>query len=102
MRRNRRTGGRWRSPPGTMEAVVPKKHVGEAEWSVFVVERAGWARSLARGLLGGEAEVDDAVQEAWGALHRALSGWRAEAPFPAWARRVVRNALIDFGRRRGR
>ncbi len=85
-----------------MDLVATRRDAAEAEWRVFVAERAGWARGLARGLLGNAGDVDDAVQEAWSALHRALPQWRCEAPFAAWARTVVRHALVDQARRRGR
>lgn len=51
-----------------------------------LLEHAGWARRLARGLVG-EADADDLVQETWLAALRHQPG--ADRPLRAWLQRVL-------------
>lgn len=59
-------------------------------------------RNLIRYLLRGDGDVDDVAQEALLAVLRGLPTYRAEAPLPAWADRIVVRVTFDFLHRRRR
>jgi RNA polymerase sigma-70 factor (ECF subfamily) len=65
----------------------------------LLAERA-WVRSLARGLVACESDVDDVEQETWLAALRSPP--RAETPRRAWLAAVVRNQARLLLRRAGR
>lgn len=52
-----------------------------------------FVRSIARGLLRDEHDVQDAVQDTW--LRALQKGPRAIAALPAWLERVVRSRAVD-------
>lgn len=58
------------------------------------------AYNLALRVLGEVPAAEDVVQDVFVRLPRALAGFRGEAPFGAWLRRLVANACIDELRRR--
>jgi RNA polymerase sigma-70 factor (ECF subfamily) len=60
------------------------------------------ARNLVRYLVRGDADVDDLAQDALLAVLRGLSTFRGEAPFEAWADRVVARATFAGLRQRRR
>jgi RNA polymerase sigma-70 factor (ECF subfamily) len=58
------------------------------------------AFNLALRVLGEPAAAEDVVQEVFVRLFDSIKGYRAEAPFGAWLRRLVANATLDELRRR--
>lgn len=60
-------------------------------------------RHLACGLLGGDVgDAEDAVQDAWHAVHLARGQFRGEASLSTWVLHVARGRVIDSARRRAR
>ena len=53
-------------------------------------------------VLGDAAEAEDAAQEAFVRVHRALDGFREGAPFRPWLLRIVGNAARNRRRSRNR
>lgn len=60
------------------------------------------AYRVAHRLLGNEADALDAVQEGFMKALTHLSSFQGRSTFKTWLLRVVSNAALDFGRRRGR
>lgn len=58
------------------------------------------AYNLSLRMLGDSAAAEDVVQEVFLRLLERLRGFRGDAPFGAWLRRLVANAAIDELRRR--
>ncbi len=58
------------------------------------------AFNLALRMLGERAAAEDVVQDVFVRLFSRLRGFRGDAPFGAWLRRLVANAAIDEMRRR--
>jgi RNA polymerase sigma-70 factor (ECF subfamily) len=58
-------------------------------------------RQVARSVADRAAQ-EDVVQNALVSLHRARHTYRPERPFGAWFHAIVRNAVIDWARARGR
>ncbi len=62
-----------------------------------------FVRGIARGRLGGDAAAaDDVAQEVLLSIHTARHTYRSERPLLPWVRAIVRNAVIDFARKRTR
>lgn len=59
-------------------------------------------RAIASRMLGSQAAMDDALQDAYLKAYRSLAGFRGEAPFGGWLQRVVTRTCIDHLRRRDR
>lgn len=59
-------------------------------------------RSTIRGLLFGDADADDALQETLLAISRSLDSFRSETSVLAWASGIARNKAKDILRRKGR
>src|SRR5215831_16500230 len=60
------------------------------------------AYRVAHRLLGHEADALDAVQEGFVKVLTHLKGFRGQSSFKTWLLRVVSNAALDLGRKRGR
>lgn len=60
------------------------------------------AYRIAYRLLGNEADALDAVQEAFVKALTHLPSFQGRSSFKTWLLRVVSNAAMDFGRKRGR
>jgi RNA polymerase sigma-70 factor (ECF subfamily) len=59
--------------------------------------------ALCRNLTGSRAEAEDAVQEAFLAVHRGLDGFRGEARLSTWVYRIAIHAALGVtARRKGR
>jgi RNA polymerase sigma-70 factor (ECF subfamily) len=56
--------------------------------------------TLARRLLGNEADAEDVTQDVFVQVLRKLPTFRGEAAFPTWLYRVTVNAALAFRRRR--
>lgn len=57
-----------------------------------------WACSVARRILGNDADAEDAVAEAFGRAFAALGGFRGESSFRTWLYRIVSHAALDIKR----
>ena len=68
---------------------------------LFVRHRAPAYRVAFR-LLGNEADALDAVQEGFVKALLNLDGFQGRSSFKTWLMRVVSNASLDLGRKRGR
>jgi RNA polymerase sigma factor (sigma-70 family) len=53
-------------------------------------------------VVGDRTEAEDVTQEAFVKAYRAISRFRANAPFRPWLLRIVRNESLNQRRRRGR
>src|SRR5713226_2554545 len=60
------------------------------------------AYQVAYRLLGQEADALDAVQDGFIKALTHLRGFRRQSSFKTWLLRVVSNAALDLGRKRGR
>jgi RNA polymerase sigma-70 factor (ECF subfamily) len=60
------------------------------------------AYRVAYRLLGQEADAMDAVQDGFVKALTHLQGFRRQSSFKTWLLRVVSNAALDLGRKRGR
>src|SRR6266571_3977831 len=60
------------------------------------------AYRVAHRLLGNEADALDAVQEGFVKALSHLDGFQGRSSFKTWLLRVVSNAALDLGRKRGR
>jgi len=56
----------------------------------------------ARGIVGDDAEAQDAVQEAWLRAFTGLDAFRGESALATWLTRIAIHQAIDLVRRRGR
>jgi len=66
-------------------------------------EHGTWLAEVAAAVLGGRADSEDVVQEAFVKAYRSQSSFRGEASLGTWLRRIVTNEALDFRRRaRGR
>lgn len=63
-------------------------------------EYAPQVYTLARHLLGNEADAEDVTQDVFVQLLRKLPTYRGEAAFPTWLHRVTVNAALAFRRKR--
>ncbi len=61
----------------------------------------GRMKSLAYNILGNSADAEDAVQEAFLKVYRAVDRFKGEAAFSTWVFRILVNTCHDI-RRRGR
>ena len=74
---------------------------GDDEAFADLVRWAGpTAIGAARRVTGDPALAEDAAQEAFLSAYRSLQGYRHEASFRAWIRRIAIHAAIDLMRRR--
>jgi RNA polymerase sigma-70 factor (ECF subfamily) len=55
-------------------------------------------KSLARNLLGNHSDAEDAVQEAFLKIHRAISTFRGQSSFVTWTFRILINTCYDLRR----
>lgn len=59
-------------------------------------------KSLARHLLGSHLDAEDAVQDTFLKIQRAISSYRGQSAFSTWAYRILVNSCHDLRRRRVR
>jgi len=59
-------------------------------------------KGLARNLLGNQSDAEDAVQETFLKVQRAVSGFRGQSSFVTWAFRILINTCYDVRRSRMR
>lgn len=83
------------------ELTLSRARSGDAAAFASLYDRyAKPAYNLALRMLGDAAAAEDVVQEVFLRLLDRLRGFRGDAPFGAWLRRLVANAAIDELRRR--
>lgn len=72
-------------------------------FTVLATRHSARALSVAQRILGGAAEADEVVQEAWVKVWTKAGQWQAggSARFSTWLHRVVVNLCIDRRRRQG-
>ena len=63
---------------------------------------SGRMKSVAFHLLGDRSDAEDAVQDAFLRIYRALAGFHGESGFQAWMFRILINCCYDAARRRQR
>jgi RNA polymerase sigma-70 factor (ECF subfamily) len=63
---------------------------------------AGRMKSLAFRLLGSRADAEDAVQEAFLKVHKALNGFEGNSSLTTWIYRILLNCCYDAIRKRQR
>ncbi|MGI8742584.1 MAG: RNA polymerase sigma factor [Bryobacteraceae bacterium] len=59
-------------------------------------------KSIAFHLLGDRSDAEDAVQDAFLRIYRALAGFHGESGFQSWMYRILINCCYDAGRKRKR
>ncbi|MDH3254958.1 MAG: sigma-70 family RNA polymerase sigma factor [Acidobacteriota bacterium] len=84
-----------------LEALVLRARGGDTEAYGDLVERT-WSDlvALARGMLGGDAEAEDLVQEALVHAWKRLWMLRQPEKVEAWLRRIVARRCLSWARRR--
>src|SRR5436309_9209681 len=58
--------------------------------------------SLARRMLGNDADAEDVTQDVLMQVVRKLDTFRGEAALPTWLHRITVNAALDHRRKRGK
>lgn len=84
-------------------AMLERARRGDMTAFAAIYERYGVAcYNLALRVLGEPAAAEDIVQEVFVKLFASLRGFRGDAPFGAWLKRMAANATIDATRQRMR
>ena len=88
--------------PATDEALLEGVRAGDGRAFEALAERyAARVHGLARSVLKNDQDAQDVVQETFLSMHRHLEGYRGDAPFWPWLRRIAANhALMRLRRRR--
>lgn len=87
----------------TDEELLARWRRGDARAMDELVDRHGASvYAFVRRLAGGDAPVDDLVQDAWLRVLRGAAGFDGRSRFTTWLFAVVRSAVIDALRRRRR
>lgn len=87
----------------TDEELLARWRRGDARSMDELVDRHGASvYAFVRRLAGGDAPVDDLVQDAWLRVLRGAAGFDGRSRFTTWLFAVVRSACIDALRRRRR
>jgi len=63
---------------------------------------AGRMKSIAFHMLGDRADAEDAVQEAFLKIHRAVNAFQQDSGLAPWMYRILLNCCYDTGRKRRR
>jgi RNA polymerase sigma-70 factor (ECF subfamily) len=92
------------APPTTSDELLLARYTaGEPEALEELFQRYRvLAYRVAYRLLGQEADALDAVQDGFVKALTHLQGFRRQSSFKTWLLRVVSNAALDLGRKRGR
>lgn len=88
--------------PGDEQLLPRAAHGDRAALEELFRRHRTLAFRVAHRLLGNEADALDAVQEAFVKALMHLPGFQGRSTFKTWLLRVVSNAALDLGRRRGR
>jgi len=90
-------------PAGPDDALIELARAGDvAAYEALVGRYQHLAMRTAHAILGGDPDVDDAVQEAFVKAYYALGRFRAGSPFRPWLLRIVANESIDRARHAAR
>ena len=74
---------------------------GRRAFAQLVRMHEGWLHTLLFALLGSQADAEDVAQAAFLKAYKALPGFRSEARFGSWLRRIALNEAYNVrGRRR--
>ncbi len=84
------------------ELVDAARHGDAAAFETLVRRHDDQMRALAFRMLGGQAAMDDALQDAYVKAFRAVRRFRGDARFSTWLHRIVATTCIDHLRRRSR
>jgi len=85
------------------EVTLQRARRGDAQAFAAIYDRYGHAcYNLALRILGEPSAAEDIVQDVFVRLITNLRGFRGDAPFGAWLKRMVTNATIDALRSRQR
>ena len=92
--------------PGTSPAPAPEPGLAAraaagdgAAFEMLMRRHNQLAFRTTRAILKNDAEAEDAVQEGWLKVWRALGGWRGESRFTTWLVRVMANEALGRLRR---
>lgn len=78
-----------------------REHDRQDAFAVLVHRHSGRLYAIAMGMVRNEQDARDCVQETFLAVHRKLDGFRGDASFKTWVRRITtNNALMKLRRRR--
>jgi RNA polymerase sigma-70 factor (ECF subfamily) len=93
-----------RTAPASLEdeALVAGRRGDIAAFEELYRSHGRRMKSVARGLLGNASDAEDAVQEAFLKLHRALPTFKGESLLSSFLFRILVNTCHDMGRRRQR
>ena len=82
--------------------LVRRAQAGDGRALVALVEsQQSYVYSIARSLMGNDADAADMTQEAFIRVLRSLAGFRGETKFTSWLYRLTTNVCMDEFRRRG-
>lgn len=88
-------------PPTEDAALARAARAGDLEAFATLVRRHQQrAYAIARAIVLGHEDAEDAVQDAFLHVHHALPRFDSTYPFGAWLARIVANAALDLVRRR--
>ena len=88
-------------PPTDDAALARAARAGDGDaFATLVRHHQRRAYTIARAIVLSHEDAEDAVQDAFLHVHRALSRFDANYPFGAWLARIVANAALDLVRRR--
>jgi RNA polymerase sigma-70 factor, ECF subfamily len=71
-------------------------------FEILYQQHASRMKSLALRLLGSRADAEDAVQEAFLKVHKAVRGFEGQSSLATWVYRILLNCCYDTLRRRER
>lgn len=85
------------------DGLVADASAGNAEaFTRLVQSHDGQMRAIAWRLLGSQAAMDDALQDAYLKAWRNLASFRSESAFGSWLYTIVRTTCLDHLRAKGR
>lgn len=85
------------------KGLVAEAEAGDADaFTRLIRSHDGQMRAVAWRLLGSQAAMDDALQDAYLKAWRNLSGFRGDAAFGSWLYSIVRTTCLDHLRTRVR
>lgn len=89
-----------REPPADALLVRAARGGDQAAFATLVRAHQRRAYAIARAIVLNHEDAEDAVQEAFLHVYRALDRFDPALPFGAWLARIVSNASLDLVRRR--
>jgi RNA polymerase sigma-70 factor (ECF subfamily) len=92
-------------PAAELPDLALADRVAHGDRDAFTVMMRRHNRTLyraARGILGNDADAEDAVQDTWLDAHAAIGGFRGEAKLATWLTRIAVNVALQRLRKRKR